>query len=271
MRTLHLHVISDSHGETADVVSKSVFMQYPDVDYTITRHAFIRSVDDITSIMQALSDTPVLVIYTLVIEELREHLEYMAYRLGIKCIDVMGPVMDAVTDFLGSEPEGRAGRVERLDDDYFKRIDAIEFAVKYDDGKDYRGVLKADLTLIGISRTSKTPLSMYMANRGYKVANIPLVPEVEPPKELFQIDRRRIIGLVADPNRLNGIRSERLRAMGLAPGASNYAQMDRIRMELLHSEEVMRKLRCQVIDVSSRAIEETAGIILEMMAKSGIA
>lgn len=268
MRTIHVHVLSDSHGETADIVSKAVFAQFPEVNYTFTRHAFIRTKDDISSIIHAVSNTDCMIIYTLVVEELREHMSYLSYRLGIKAVDIMGPVLEEMSNYIGQAPAMVSGRSEPLDEDYFKRIEAIEFAVKYDDGKDARGVLKADITLIGVSRTSKTPLSMYLANRGFKVANIPLVPEVDPPQELYKADIRRIFGLVADPRKLNSIRMERLKALGLTSENSTYAQMDRIRQELSSSEKLMSALGCFVIDVSQRAIEETAGIIIEQMAKN---
>ena len=145
-------------------------------------------------------------------------------------------------------------------------VEAIEFAVKYDDGKDPRGVKKADICLVGISRTSKTPLSMYLANKNYKVANIPLVPEVPPPKEIFEKDKRRIIGLVANPIILNEIRLIRLKALGLADNSS-YANVDRINMELEYAKEIMERIGCIVIDVSNSAIEETAGIITDHMIK----
>lgn len=268
MRKLHVHVLSDSHGETADIVSKAAFSQFPDVDSTFTRHAFIETKDDILSIINAVRGTDCLIIYTLVVDELRDYLAYLAHHFAIRCVDVMGPVLREMADYLGKEPEMVAGRLEPLDEEYFQRIDAIEFAVKYDDGKDPRGVLKSDITLIGVSRTSKTPLSMYLANRGYKVANIPLVPEVEPPKELYSVNPKKIFGLLADPRKLNSIRTERLRALGLTSENSTYAQMDRIRDELKKSEQLMSALGCYVIDVTSRAIEETAGIIIERVQKN---
>lgn len=268
MRKITVHVLSDSHGETADIVSKAVFAQFPEVDYSFTRHAFVRTKDEISDIVNGLLHTDCVIVYTLVIEELREHMKILAGHLGIKAVDIMGPVLEELSNYIGQSPAMVSGRQDPLDEDYFKRIEAIEFAVKYDDGKDPRGVLKADITLIGVSRTSKTPLSMYLANRGYKVANIPLVPEVEPPQELYKADMRRVFGLVADPRKLNSIRSERLKALGLTSENSTYAQMDRIREELNASEKLMSALGCYVIDVSQRAIEETAGIIIEQMVRN---
>jgi [pyruvate, water dikinase]-phosphate phosphotransferase / [pyruvate, water dikinase] kinase len=140
--------------------------------------------------------------------------------------------------------------------------------VKYDDGKDPRGVLGADVVLIGVSRTSKTPLSMYLAHKRLKVANVPLVPEVEPPEELFQIPTSRCIGLTIDPQQLNHIRQERLKSLGLATGA-NYASMERIIYELEYADQVIRRLGCPLIDVSNKAVEETANMILDMLKKGG--
>jgi [pyruvate, water dikinase]-phosphate phosphotransferase / [pyruvate, water dikinase] kinase len=148
-------------------------------------------------------------------------------------------------------------------------VDAIEFAVKYDDGRDPRGLLRADVVLIGVSRTSKTPLSMYLANKRLKVANVPLVPEVDPPQELFQLPPERCIGLTINPEQLNGIRTERLKALGLTSQA-NYANLDRIAQELAYSKRIIDRLGCPVIDVSNKAVEETANIILEIIRKNNM-
>ena len=148
-----------------------------------------------------------------------------------------------------------------MDEDYFRKIEAIEFAVKYDDGRDPRGILKADIVLVGVSRTSKTPLSQYLAHRRFKVANVPLVPEVDPPEELFEIDPKKCFGLVISPSVLNSIRKERLITLGLKDDA-NYARIERIKHELEHFESIVSKIGCTVIDVSNRAVEETANLIL---------
>ena len=143
-------------------------------------------------------------------------------------------------------------------------MEAVEFAVKYDDGKDTRGIKKADIVLVGVSRTSKTPLSMYLAHKHFKVANVPLVPEVPVPEELFAKDVKRVFGLIANPFKLNEIRQERLKSLGLNNNA-NYASIERINLELEYSKKIMEKLNCTVIDVSNKAVEETAGIIIDHM------
>ena len=154
--------------------------------------------------------------------------------------------------------------MRQLDDAYFRKIEAIEFAVKYDDGRDPRGVLNADIVLVGVSRTSKTPLSMYLAHKGFKVANVPLVPEVLPPEELYKIPRNNCVGLIITPDKLNAIRKERLRNLGLTSQA-NYASFERILEELDYAEKIMKRLGCPVINVSNKAIEETADYILEVL------
>jgi regulator of PEP synthase PpsR (kinase-PPPase family) len=186
---------------------------------------------------------------------------------AIPIVDVMGPLMNSLQVMLNEPPIGKPGLVRRLDEEYFRKVDAIEFAVKYDDGRDPRGLLRADVVLIGVSRTSKTPLSMYLANKRLKVANVPLVPEVEPPEELFQLPPERCVGLTINPEQLNSIRTERLKALGLTAQA-NYANLERINEELAYSQRIMKRIGCPVIDVSNKAVEETANIILEIIRKN---
>ena len=184
-------------------------------------------------------------------------------------VDLMTPLLKQISNKTGVKPKREPGIIRKLDESYFKRVEAIEFAVKYDDGKDPRGILKSDIVLLGISRTSKTPLSMYLANKNIKVANVPLVPEIPIPKEVFEIDPKKIIGLTNTPEKLNSIRQERLKALGLSSNAS-YANLERILQELDYSEKIMKKAGCPVIDVSNKAIEETAGIILDIMKENGL-
>lgn len=181
----------------------------------------------------------------------------------------MTPILKQIASKIGVKPRREPGIIRKLDESYFKRVEAIEFAVKYDDGKDPRGILQADIILLGISRTSKTPLSMYLANKNIKVANVPLVPEIPIPKEVFEINQKKIIGLTNTPEKLNQIRQERLKALGLSSNA-NYAKFDRILQELDYSDKIMKKVGCPVIDVSSKAIEETAGIIMDVMKENGL-
>ncbi len=207
-----------------------------------------------------------IIAYTLVIEGLKEYLEEQAALLELRTVDILGPMMDVLTDVTGLKPKMAPDLLHQLNEQYFRKVEAIEFAVKYDDGKDPRGVLHADIVLIGVSRTSKTPLSMYLAHKQIKAANIPLVPEVAPPEELFSVNSKKIIGLTIRPQLLNQIRTERLKALGLTANA-DYASFERILRELEYAESIMRRLGCPVIDVTNKAVEETASKVLEIYYK----
>lgn len=207
------------------------------------------------------------VCYTIVSPDLREHMADRALSSDVEVVDVLGPMLKSIEKTTGMIPRNQAGLIHSLDHEYFKRVEAVEFAVKYDDGKNPLGLLKADIVIIGVSRTSKTPLSMYLAHKQVKVANVPLVPELQPPDELFRVPPYKIIGLLIDPFKLNEIRSERLKTMGLSDTAA-YADMKRINEELTYAKGIMRRLHCQIINVSNRAIEETAGIILDYVRKN---
>ncbi len=182
-------------------------------------------------------------------------------------VDIMGPLMAQLTNELNEMPLNEPGVVHKLDEDYFKKIEAIEFAVKYDDGRDPRGLPKADIILIGVSRTSKTPLSQYLAHKRFKVMNVPLVPEVDPPEQLFEMDPEKCVALKIDPEKLNAIRKERLVQLGLNDDA-NYAQDQRILEELDYFNEIVERIGCAVIDVSNKAIEETANEIIKLVTKN---
>ncbi|MFZ7130742.1 MAG: pyruvate, water dikinase regulatory protein [Eubacteriales bacterium] len=259
-----IYVVSDSLGETGELVAKSARIQFNSSISDIKRYPFVLEAEQIDEILEEASHHNAIVIFTMVNPDMRNYMQKAAKKLGIMAIDVLGPVMDALKELTHKNPLLEAGLNRRLDADYFKKVEAIEFAVKYDDGKDPRGVKKADVILIGVSRTSKTPLSMYLAHRNIRVANIPIVPEVESPKELFQISNTKIIGLTTDPEKLNNIRQERLKALGLDYTA-NYASMERILQELEYAEKLFNRLKCPVIDVSNKAIEETASIIMSII------
>jgi len=207
-----------------------------------------------------------IIAYTIVIPDLKDYLDRRADEEGITAVDLLSPLMNAFETKFHKAPHHRPGLMRKLDEEYFRKIEAIEFAVKYDDGRDPRGILRAEIVLIGVSRTSKTPLSMYLAHKRFKVANVPLVPEVPPPDELYQVPRKNCIGLIISPDKLNEIRKERLRALGLASQA-NYASYQRILDELDYAEKVMKRVGCPIIDVSNKAIEETAGLILDILKK----
>lgn len=260
-------ILSDSVGETAELVIKAGLSQFTNGNYKIRRIPYVEDKETIDETLDIIKEEKGIIGFTLVDPELRNYLLEKAKLLKVEAIDIMGPMMEAMEKTFKKDPKLEPGLLYKLDQDYFKRIEAIEFAVRYDDGRDPRGILRADIVLIGVSRTSKTPLSQYLAHKRLKVANIPLVPEVDPPEQLFQIDPAKCIGLKTSIKHLNEIRKERLRALGLDNDAS-YATVQRIEEELQFFEKIVEKIGCQVIDVSNKAIEETANMILQMVRKN---
>ncbi|HWR40596.1 MAG TPA: pyruvate, water dikinase regulatory protein [Patescibacteria group bacterium] len=258
-----IYAMSDSLGETAEMVARATASQFDDGDLDIVRLSYINSVDQIKLSLEEAAKSTCIICHTLVSPELREALETHANKYNLVTVDIMGPMMEATQKFSGLVPRLTPGLIHRLDQDYFRRVEAVEFAVKYDDGKNPSGLRRADIVIIGISRTSKTPLSMYLAHKKLKVANIPLVPECSPPEQLYEVPPQKVVGLIINPDKLNGIRNERMKVMGLPP-ENNYANIDRINQELEYARTIMDKIGCPVIDVSNKAIEETANRILEI-------
>lgn len=267
-RKEYIYVVSDSVGETAELLVKAVASQFSREDVEIKHISYVEDIKDINNVISAAKYHHSIIAYTIVIPSLKEYLDELACEAGILAIDLMKPLMDAFTEKLNTEPVRQPGLIRKLDENYFRRVEAVEFAVKYDDGQDVRGIRHADIVLIGVSRTSKTPLSMYLAHKRFKVANVPLVPEIAPPDELFDIPKNKCVGLIITPNKLNEIRMERLKNLGLTTQA-NYANFDRILKELEYAEKIMKRIGCPVINVSNKAIEETADLILAMLKKRG--
>lgn len=259
-----VHVVSDSVGETAELVVKAVASQFNGGHVEINRHSFIESTQDIDEAINSVDELNSLIAYTLVIPELKEYLDRRSAEKGVFSVDLLSPLLHVFEDFFKQEAKHQPKLIRRMDEAYFKKIEAIEFSVKYDDGKDPRGLKWADLVLIGVSRTSKTPLAMYLAHHGYRVANVPIVPEVAPPKEIFEIPRSKCVGLTISPEKLNEVRKERLKSMGLN-AESNYASMERIFEELDYADRIMKRIGCPIIDVSNKAIEETANLIIHTL------
>ena len=270
MENLIIYVISDSVGETAQQVTKAALSQFSiENEYEIRRFPYVADENFLIEILESGKNEGAIIVYTLVSENLLNIAKEFCEKEDLNHLDLMTPLLKQIANKTGKEPKREPGIIRKLDESYFKRVEAIEFAVKYDDGKDPRGILKSDIVVLGISRTSKTPLSMYLANKNIKVANVPLVPEIPIPDEVFKIDPKKIIGLTNNPEKLNSIRQERLKALGLSSDAS-YANVERILQELDYAEKIMKKVGCPVINVSNKAIEETAGIIIDIMKENGL-
>jgi hypothetical protein len=260
-----IFICSDGVGETAEAVAKATVRQFDDRDVRLKRYAPIKDEDEIVGIVEEAARTGAFIAFTLVQPELREMMREEAGRRGVRAVDVLGPMMQAYIDTFDGSPRSEPGLLHKVDEDYFRRIEAVEFAIRFDDGKDVRGLLQAEVILIGVSRTSKTPLSVFLAHKGIRTANLPLVPEVRPPAELMENPAEAlIVGLTMEPDRLREVRGERLRELGL-PGGVSYASVERIREELAYARSIMEELGCPVIDVTHRSIEETAAIIVRMM------
>ncbi|WP_462420707.1 pyruvate, water dikinase regulatory protein [Salinicoccus sp. Marseille-QA3877] len=264
MSNIKVIIASDSVGETGELVAKASLAQF-DIDSTsdvLIRYPYIDSEDNVDDVVDLAKSKGAIVVYTIITPKFRNYIKEELRKENIPSVDVMGPLMSILEGKTEETPYYEPGRVHKLDEDYFKKIEAIEFAVKYDDGKDASGLNKADIVLIGVSRTSKTPLSQFLALKKYKVMNMPLVPEVTPPKELFEIPASKCIGLRIKSSSLNKIRKERLTQLGLKDTAS-YAKNERIQEELEYFDIIIEKIGCPVIDVSEKAIEETANEIMK--------
>lgn len=255
-----VRIISDSVGETAEQLFMALMMQFPSIDFRVLRFSEINSLEKFDLIVNQI-EKDAMVVITVVDKSINQKIKEELNARDIFYLDLLSEPIRQLEEYLNVSSQEKAGLLRELTVSYFDKIAAIEFAVKYDDGKDPRGILEADVVLIGVSRTSKTPLSMYLANKGYKVVNIPLVPEIEAPEELFKISPEKIIGLIISPYKLNDIRIERLKSLGLDVTAE-YATDNRIDEELRYAKKLMAKLNCEVIDVSNRSIEDTAGKII---------
>ncbi|WP_123040962.1 pyruvate, water dikinase regulatory protein [Cohnella candidum] len=265
VRPKKIFVCSDAVGETAEAVAKATARQFAAEQVIIKRYGNIKDEEEVKAIIREAAREGGFIAYTLVQPELRDTMREESIRAGVRSVDVMGPMMQAFIDTFNDAPKYQPGLLHEMDESYFRKIEAVEFAVKYDDGKDARGFLEAQVVLVGVSRTSKTPVCIYLASRGIKTANYPLTIEVKPPEELFKpASKRLIVGLTMTPERLLKVRAERLKSLGL-PSQANYASLERISEELRFADEIMKRLHCPVIDVTERAIEETAGLILEFM------
>ncbi len=256
-------IVSDSLGETAELVARAALSQFGGSDVEILRFPMISSPDNVEPIVNQATERPTLVVYTLIRPDVQEKMVQLCEKRGVIAVDIMGPMLSGFIQVLGRAPVLRPGLIHQLDEHYFKRVECVEFAVKYDDAKDARGFLQADIVLVGVSRCSKTPVSMYLANRLYRVANLPLVPEFPVPKQIYDVPRERIVGLRVDPDKLVQIRQERVKTMGARE--RHYAEIDRILEELSHAEEVFAKLGCPVVDATNKAVEETAVRVLEFI------
>ena len=264
-----IYILSDGTGETASTMIRAALVQYADQNINIVRCKNVRTEEQIESLVEDVAVRKGMIVFTMVSPQMtRKVLEGAASR-GIPAVDLMGPLLRVLDQFFGrGEGAGvhTAGLLRAVDDQYFKRIEAIEYTVKHDDGKTTADLEQADIVLVGISRTSKTPLSIFLSHKGWKVANIPVVLNTPLPEQLFKIDQRRIVGLTIHPDSLTRIRKKRLEKFGQDPGGE-YANMGHIQKEIEYADQLFRQnRRWPVFDVTDRALEETAAEIVRVVA-----
>ncbi len=263
---LKVIVISDGTGETASAITRAAMTQFQDKEIFFTRYKNIRTKEQIDAIFQEAAIHHDIVVYTIVSVELRAYIAELSKRDHVRSVDVIGPLLTTFSNFFEAEPNYQPGLLHAVNDQYFKRVAAIEFTLNHDDGKNMNSLDEADVVLVGISRTSKTPLSMYLSLEGIKVVNVPIVMGVTLPEKLFQIDQRKIFGLTIDPDNLFQIRKNRLSRLGLAKEEGDYADISKLVDEIEWANRIFSEnKRWPVFNVTGKALEETAAEILKLL------
>jgi len=261
---IHLHLLSDSTGETLEMIAKAALAQFDDAE--VHRHFWpmVRSQQHLDRVLGEIAAHPGLVLFTLVSADLRSRLEERCRLLGLPSVAALDAVTAMLESLLGTTAKARPGRQHLMDEAYFDRVDAIHYTIAHDDGIAPEDWEQADIVLAGVSRTSKTPTSIYLANRGYKVANIPIVPESPPPQSLYSLRRPLVVGLTTAPDRLVQVRRNRLLSLNQAPETA-YVDQERVTREVQYARRIFADNGWPVIDVTRRSIEETAAAVLRLM------
>jgi regulator of PEP synthase PpsR (kinase-PPPase family) len=267
---LHVHLISDSTGETVTAVARAALSQFDDVAPIEHLWSFVRSPEQLERVLRGVETVPGVVVYTLVSPELRHRLEERCREIGVACVAVLDPVMHVLTAMVGSAGRPRVGGQHAMSPGYFGRIEAMNFAMRHDDGQFPEELGEADVVLVGVSRTSKTPTCVYLANRGIKAANVPFVPGSPQLALLEKLEGPLVVGLTIRPDVLAQIRENRRRMMGLEGGdveryGRDYVDVERIREELVHARRFFARLGWPEIDVTRRSVEETAAVVIQLL------
>ena len=261
----HVHLVSDSTGETLSTLLKATTARFEAAKPLEHVASLVRSHVQLDKVLTRIEQAPGLVMYTIVDASMRRRLEVKCAELQVPAIPVLDPLLNAFADYLGLEQTMRTGGQYELDEDYFRRIAAIDYTLAHDDGQMTWDLESADVVLVGVSRTSKTPTCMYLANRGIKAANVPLVPTSEPPPELDGLRAPLVVGLTASPDRLSSIRSSRLTNLAANQDAESYTDAAAVRGEVQKAKRYFAKNQWPVIDVTKRSVEETAAKILTLL------
>lgn len=259
MEPIAIHVVSDSLGETGEMVARAAAAQFDDGAFRIERLEKVKTPEQLRGVVKSHCGADCIFFYTLVDVAMCCEMERLVAE-GTRAVDLLGPSVKLLTEATGLRPTHEIGAIRRTDEEYFARIEAMEFAVTHDDGRNPEALHEADIVLIGVSRTSKTPLAMYLAFKGWRVANVPLAPGVAAPEELFQLDPRKVFGLVTNVDVLIDIRHERMREMGV--NVRGYAERESVEQEMEEARALMRRIGCMVVHTDNRAVEEAAQDIL---------
>jgi regulator of PEP synthase PpsR (kinase-PPPase family) len=259
----HVFIVSDATGETAEKAVRAALLQFT-LPVSLRMYTRVLTAEDVRAIVDNAHEANALVVYTMAHAETRELMRSMCDEKQVESVDLIGALMAKLASFLGAQPIGQPGAQHAITEEYYRRIEAIEFAVKNDDGREPRNLAKADLVLVGVSRTSKTPLSAFLAQKGLKVANVPLVLGIPAPPELFEIDQHKVFGLTIQLDALVQIRQARLKHLGM-PADTSYGLRDHVREELTFAQEIFRgHPDWPIVDVTNKAIEETSADILRI-------
>ena len=264
MARLHLHLLSDSTGETLETMAKAALAQFDGVETMKHFWPMVRGESHLTRILSEIAQHPGLVLFTLVNADTRMRLEAGCRALGIPAVAPLDKVTDALSDLLGQTAQARPGRQHILDDAYFARVDVIQFTIAHDDGIGWENWEEADIVLAGVSRTSKTPTSIYLANRGYKTANMPIVIESPPPEALFELKHPLVVGLITSAERLIQVRRNRLLSLNQAP-ETDYVDAEAVAREVAYARRMFADNAWPVIDMTRRSIEEAAAAIINLV------
>ncbi|MGZ8299494.1 MAG: pyruvate, water dikinase regulatory protein [Rhodoplanes sp.] len=261
----HLHLISDSTGETLVTVARAARAQYTNVSAVEHVYPAVRSNKQLDLVLAGIEEEPGVVLYTLLDEALIGRLEDKCQDLGLPCLSILGPVLQLFQSHLATESTQRIGAQHVLDSEYFRRMDALNYTMMHDDGQLTDDLERADVVLVGVSRTSKTPTSIYLANRGVKTANVPLVPGVPIPAQLEGLERPLVVGLYASPERIVQIRQNRLLGLNVGQEDGQYVNRDAVAEEVIFSRRLCAKHNWPIIDVTRRSIEETAAAVIALL------
>jgi len=268
MTSHHLHLVSDATGETINSVARACLVQFEGIEPIEHVWSLIRTAGQMDKVLEGIDNHQGAVIYTIVNERLRQHLVEGCRKVGVPCIPVLDPVIGTLASYYGAEIKGRPGLQHALDSEYFNRMEAMNFALAHDDGQQFADLNAADVVLAGVSRTSKTPTCIYLANRGIKAANVPIVPGCPLPDELLEAEGPLVVGLTKDPESLVQVRKNRLRSMGESDDETDYVDINQVRDEVTMARRLFAAQGWPVIDVSRRSIEETAATIMGHYARS---